>query len=111
MPCNCNVLLKFEMKVTSVSCKWRILKRICVFYFVVLRCVDIRFLHLRAQLFFGMSVYANCPKVGNVLIIRQAAEGYAVYSFNVIGSITCLNGDSLDKSIRSAAERTSLSLC
>jgi hypothetical protein len=65
----------FKMKVMSVNCIWRILKLIFIFCSVVLRFVDVRFLHLRAQLFFGLSVYANYHKVGSILIIRQAAEG------------------------------------
>lgn len=81
------------------------------FYFAVLRFVVTRFLYLRAQLFFGVSVYANYRYVGSVLIVRQAAEGHAVCSLNVIESVTFLNGDSLDKSTRSTADRTSLSLC
>ena len=99
------------MKVMVVNCKWGILNCIFIVYCVVLRFVDRRFLHSRVQLFFGMSVYANYRQVGSILIIRQATEGYSVYSFNVIGSITSLNGDNLDKSTRSATERTSLSLC
>jgi len=94
-----------------VNCKWGILKSIFIIYVVVLRLVGVLFLHLCAQLFFGMSVYANYRQVGSILIIRQAAEGYSVQSFNVIRSITSSNGNNLDKSTRSAAERTSLSLC
>jgi len=66
------------MKVMVVNCKWGILKSIFIIYAVVLRLVDMWFLPLWAQLFFGMSVYANYRHVGSIMIIRQAAEGYSV---------------------------------
>jgi len=62
----------------AVNCKLGILKNIFIVYGVAVRLVDMLFLHLCAQLFFGMSVYANYRQVGSISIIRQAAEGYSV---------------------------------